>query len=128
MNENTISMCEHCYRHVPANKFEKNGQVWISKTCPEHGYHECLVEIDSKFYQEQVYDKRRPNSYWLDITNRCNLDCPHCYQMPDNMSKDPSINDLIKEIIDEMKITYEKNASLTIDDIYQNVFNRVLQG
>jgi organic radical activating enzyme len=98
MNENTISMCEHCYRHVPANKFEKDGKIWISKTCPEHGYHECLVEIDSKFYQEQIYNKRKPNSYWLDTTNRCNLDCPHCYQMPDNMSKDPSIDELIKEI------------------------------
>ena len=97
-NQNTVSMCEKCYRHVPANKFERDGKIWISKTCPEHGYHECLVEINSKFYQEQLYTKRKPNSYWLDITNRCNLDCPHCYQIPDNMSKDPSIDALIKEI------------------------------
>lgn len=94
----TISMCEQCYRHIPATKFERDNQIWLGKTCPEHGYHECLVEINSIFYWNQTYTKRTPNSYWLDITNRCNLDCPHCYQIPDNMSTDPSIETLIAEI------------------------------
>jgi len=99
INFNTLSMCEHCYRHVPATKFEKDGHVWLGKTCLEHGYHETLVEIDANFYfNEQVYYKRTPGSYWLDITNRCNLDCPHCYQMPDNLSKDPSIELILNQI------------------------------
>lgn len=94
----TLSMCEQCYRHIPAVKFERDGQVWLEKTCPEHGVHECLVEIDSDFYYNvQKYTKRRPAGYWLDITNRCNLECPHCYQMPDNQSRDPSIEKLLEE-------------------------------
>ena len=96
--EDTIAMCEHCYRHVPAIKFIRNNSCWLGKTCPEHGYHEEIIEIDSDFYINQKYEKRKPSSYWLDITNRCNLACPHCYQMPDNTSKDPSIKYLLSKI------------------------------
>ena len=95
----TYSLCEHCYRHVPAVKFERDQKIWLGKDCKVHGYHECLVEINSEFYLSQKYEKRRPGSYWLDITNRCNLDCPHCYQMPDNNSKDPSIDYLLAEVM-----------------------------
>mgnify|MGYP001577424092 FL=1 len=95
----TLSMCEHCYRHTPATRFERDNQIWLGKTCPEHGYHECLVEIDAEFYNSQVYEKRRPSSYWLDITNRCNLDCPHCYQIPDNLSKDPTVDWILNQVM-----------------------------
>lgn len=95
----TISLCKHCYRHIPAVKFEKNGSIWLGKTCPKHGYHEELLEINSTFYASQQYQRRKPGSYWLDITNRCNLDCPHCYQMPDNNSKDPNIDYLLSEVM-----------------------------
>ncbi len=97
-NHETLSMCEYCYRHIPAIKFERDGQLWLGKTCKVHGYHERLVEVDSEFYQSQQYQKRKPGSYWLDITNRCNLDCPHCYQMPDNQSKDPSIDFILNQV------------------------------
>jgi len=73
--------------------------MWLGKTCSEHGYHETLIEIDSDFYKNQAYEKRKPSSYWLDITNRCNLDCPHCYQIPVNSSRDPSIDSLLEKIL-----------------------------
>ena len=95
----TYSLCESCYRHVPAVKFIREDKVYLGKTCPKHGYHECLIETDSNFYfTEHLYIKRKPNSYWIDITNRCNLDCPHCYQMPDNDSQDPSIDYILDQI------------------------------
>lgn len=96
--KNTLSMCEQCYRHVPTVKFERDGKIWLGKTCRVHGYHECLVEIDAEFYKSQTYQKRKPASYWVDITNRCNLDCPHCYQMPDNQSNDPPIDLILSQI------------------------------
>ena len=96
--QETVSMCEQCYRHIPANKFERNGEIWLGKTCPKHGYHECIVEIDSNFYSNHNYEKRSPSSYWLDITNRCNLDCPHCYQIPNNESADPGIDYLLSQV------------------------------
>ena len=99
MLNQTISLCEICYRHIPAVRFEKNGHMILGKTCPKHGYHESILDIDANFYKNQRYKRRRPSSYWLDITNRCNLDCPHCYQMPDNTSKDPDIDYLLSEIM-----------------------------
>jgi len=99
MEFHTVSLCNHCYRHIPAARFEKNGHMILGKTCPKHGYHESILDIDANFYKNQRYKKRRPSSYWLDITNRCNLDCPHCYQMPDNTSKDPDIGYLLSEIM-----------------------------
>ncbi len=95
----TVSLCETCYRHVPAVKFVRDNKVYLGKTCPKHGYSEVLVETDSDFYfVEQVYNRRNPSSYWLDITNRCNLDCPFCYQLPDNKSVDPTIDYILHEI------------------------------
>jgi molybdenum cofactor biosynthesis enzyme MoaA len=79
-------------------KFERNGSIWLGKTCKVHGYHECIVEVDAEFYNNQIYTNRSPGSYWLDITNRCNLDCPHCYQIPVNESKDPSVDFILSQI------------------------------
>lgn len=90
--EDTLSVCEHCYRHVPAVRFERDGQIWLEKTCKVHGVSEYLVEPDAKFYLNYHYIKRPPTSYMLDITNRCNLVCPNCHQEPDNQSKDRPID------------------------------------
>lgn len=100
INQETLSMCEYCYRHVPAIKFERDGGIWLGKTCKVHGYTERLIDPDANFYWSQQYEKRKPGSYWVDITNRCNLDCPHCYQMPDNQSRDPSIDLILNQIKD----------------------------
>ena len=89
--EDTLSLCEHCYRHVPAVKFERDGQIWLSKKCKFHGESEYLVEPDGEFYLNYKYPREALGSYLIDITNRCNLACPNCYQEPDNMSKDKAI-------------------------------------
>lgn len=91
----TTSICEHCYRHVPAVCFERDGSIWLSKTCPEHGNAEYLVEPNADFYINYKYPIPENHTYCLDITNRCNLNCPHCYQIPDNMSTDPTIENIL---------------------------------
>jgi organic radical activating enzyme len=96
--EDTLSVCEHCYRHVPAVRFERDGQIWLGKTCKEHGYVEHLVEPDAEFYLNYNYPRQALESYFIEITNRCNLACPHCYQEPDNASKDPAIDYLLELI------------------------------
>lgn len=90
--EDTLSVCEQCYRHVPAVRFERNGEIWLGKTCKHHGYIEHLVEPNADFYLNYNYPRHALGSYFLDVTNRCNLACPNCYQEPDNMSKDLPID------------------------------------
>jgi MoaA/NifB/PqqE/SkfB family radical SAM enzyme len=94
----TTSVCEHCYRHIPAVLFERDGSIWLSKKCKWHGDSEHLVEPNADFYINYKYDRPTNKTYCLDITNRCNLNCPHCYQIPDNMSKDPSIEEILNII------------------------------
>lgn len=96
--EETLSICEHCYRHVEAIRFKRDDSIWLGKTCPEHGYVEHLVEPDADFYLNYQYDAHALESYFIEVTNRCNLACPHCYQEPDNLSKDPEIERITKII------------------------------
>jgi organic radical activating enzyme len=88
----TLSLCEHCYRHVPATKFERDGQIWLWKKCKFHGESEHLIEPDAEFYLNYKYPRRSLTSYMLDITNRCNLTCPNCHQEPDNQTNDLPID------------------------------------
>lgn len=90
--EDTLSVCEHCYRHVPAVRFEKNGEIWLSKKCKWHGASEHLVDPDANFYLNYHYTRKQLQSYMIDITNKCNLTCPNCHQEPDNSSKDKPID------------------------------------
>lgn len=92
----TLSVCEHCYRHVPAERIEKNGQIWLHKTCKVHGESEHLIEPDAEFYKSYSYVRRPLASYMLDITNKCNLTCPNCHQEPDNTSIDLPIDYFIR--------------------------------
>lgn len=102
INKHTLSLCQHCHRHVPASTYVELGSVWITKTCPEHGTETHLIEPDAEFYLGYQYPKRNLQEFFdavcLDITNRCNLTCPHCYQMPDNFSRDESIDSILDRV------------------------------
>lgn len=100
MNKNTMSICELCFRHIPAQRFYKDGGVWIGKNCPVHGYSEHLIESNAEFYDNLKYniEDYNPAGYVVEITDRCNLTCPHCYQMPDNRKIDKTLESIVEEI------------------------------
>jgi uncharacterized radical SAM superfamily Fe-S cluster-containing enzyme len=104
----TQSICPDCNRILPAFVFEREGKVWMTKTCPEHGETEELY-----FGSYDMY--RRFSSYWTEgkgtkapnvpmefcacpancglcsnhmshtglaniiVTNRCDLTCWYCF-------------------------------------------------
>lgn len=92
---NTLSVCEHCYRHVDASVYEQDNRIWIDKQCPEHGKATHCVESDADFYLNYKYPKHALGSYFIEVTNRCNLNCPHCYQQPNLSSTDPTIDEIL---------------------------------
>jgi len=94
----TLSLCEHCYRHVEAEKYIKDDSIWLHKHCIAHGDSWHLVEPDADFYVNYNYRRQQPTNYFIEVTNKCNLACPHCYQMPDNSSTDPTISSIIEKI------------------------------
>lgn len=99
----TVSLCHHCHRHVPAWRYHKDNQVYIAKSCPFHGISHHLIEVDYEFYQNIFYTLDNPvfnfnGGVLIEGTDRCNLECPHCYHLPENTTKDPSIETLLDQI------------------------------
>jgi molybdenum cofactor biosynthesis enzyme MoaA len=77
----TMSLCNVCYKKVPAYIVYRNGQAWMEKECDVHGSFEALVDPDfqhvSNFYQPGTMGKT--NSIIIHISDRCNMKCPWCY-------------------------------------------------
>lgn len=100
----TTSLCNECYRHIPGVVYEKDDKIFLTKKCPEHGIMEEVVEIDTEFYYNtQRTDTSQFVSVMFEVTNKCQLECPHCYQLPENRSTDKPL-DLLMAIAD----TYPK--------------------
>ncbi len=98
---NTTSLCEQCYMHVPATVFEKDGSIWLGKTCLEHGYTEHMIERDADFYHNLHYNHDSEftvNGTMIEVTDRCNLNCPHCYHEPENKTTDRSIASILTQM------------------------------
>ena len=98
----TVSLCHTCYKHVPALRYEKDGAVWLMKSCHEHGVSHHLLERDAEFYDNLEYSYT-PLTYFdkvimIDVTDRCNISCPHCYHIPNNKKKDKSIDLIVNDI------------------------------
>lgn len=106
--EETHSLCHICYRHVPCVVYEADGKIKMDKVCPEHGATTFIVENSSEFYYNQEYSDNNRfgqlDGIIFDVTNRCNLNCPHCYQIPDSKSIDKTDNEIIREIEEELSV------------------------
>jgi len=104
----TTSLCPECSKVIEATLVERNGDVWMDKSCPEHGAMSYFVFRDAKLFQEvekltfgdgqgfsnpPVTDSEvcptdcgmcnlhtsHTSIGMVDLTNRCNLKCPICY-------------------------------------------------
>lgn len=99
----TVSLCHHCHSHVPAWRYHKDGKVFIAKNCIIHGVSHHMIESDYEFYRNLYYTQ--DNSQYnfnggvlIEVTDRCNLACPHCYHEPDNALTDQSIEKILSQI------------------------------
>ncbi|HID19046.1 TPA: radical SAM protein, partial [Candidatus Bathyarchaeota archaeon] len=104
----TQSLCPECLRLLPAQVYEAEGKIWISKCCPEHGefndvywssaemYHRASrYAHDGKGLETPQIAKRTPVCPYdcglcnihmthtllanLVLTNRCDLNCWYCF-------------------------------------------------
>lgn len=99
------AICEKCLIEIHSEIFEKDGAAWMIKECPTHGKSLHCIEPDIEFFhialqQEPIASKR---AVWdaqfsttaLDVTRRCNVQCPHCYVEPDNLAADAAREHLV---------------------------------
>ena len=97
----TTSLCHICYRHCVAERVTMPDGVYLKKTCVEHGESTHLLETDINFYNQLEYDKSGysiPQGIMIEVTDKCNLNCPHCYHGPDNKTIDKPIEQILWQI------------------------------
>jgi len=103
----TRSLCPECYRVLDAEILEKDGRILIRKSCPEHGLFTDTYWSDAEEYHRMqsfeaigrgVENPRTKSEKGcpfdcglcpehkshtvlaiIDVTNRCNLNCPICF-------------------------------------------------
>jgi hypothetical protein len=113
--DSTVSLCHHCHRHIPAWRYHKDNQVFLAKACPIHGISHHMIENDYEFYANLYYTQDNPlynhnGGVLIEGSDRCNLECPHCYHLPENDTKDPSIESLLDQC---------KSMPLGIDQVHK---------
>ncbi len=81
----TKSMCPVCMRPVKASVLVRDGRVFMSKSCPEHGEVEVPLSSEAFYYRrlEEYYfslmdGKGKVLDYELWPTLRCNMLCSSC--------------------------------------------------
>lgn len=102
LKEKTNSLCPVCYQEIPAQIYEEDGKVYISKLCREHGDFKFLLERESWIYKKIMnndHSRQRGqfDNLMVPVTYSCNLDCPICY-LPDRDKPAHSL-EYIKKIV-----------------------------
>lgn len=102
----TESLCPVCLQRIAAERVERNGRVFLKKTCPQHGSYEVCIWQGAPDYSAWTKGATdaEPDSYatgtdkgcpfdcglcpahrqktccvLLEVTDRCNLRCPICF-------------------------------------------------
>ncbi len=120
------SICPVCQKTIDAKYYEKDGEIWLKKTCDEHGDFKDFVHNNAKQYtwnQQFLRDGsgcqprygetdkgcphdcgmcdehiNSPAICLIDVTNRCNLKCPICFANADAAGYlvEPPFEDIVK--------------------------------
>jgi len=121
----TKSVCPVCLRVLEAQKTVGEHGIYLNKTCPEHGAFSALIwEGSIKEYfmwngESSVIDPpvngkepqrgcpndcglcsahlRKGCCMLLELTRRCNLECPVCYASAGKCGDDPNIEDIERQ-------------------------------
>ncbi|MDR0906466.1 MAG: radical SAM protein, partial [Oscillospiraceae bacterium] len=121
----TASVCPVCLRQVAAERVLRGGDVFLRKTCAEHGDFETVLwrgvdDAFSNWLNAPQNEKDAPpqcpsgcadcdshqNSTCcalVEITSRCNLRCPICFADAGGGAPDPSVAELenaFRELVD----------------------------
>lgn len=117
----TESVCPVCLRRIKAGRVAEGENVFLIKTCPEHGRFKTIIWRGQPSYQSWTVPKKpsqppvcntsvqrgcpfdcglcpehRQHSccVLLEVTQRCDLLCPFCFASSGRQTKDPGINEI----------------------------------
>jgi len=119
-----FALCNICKELVTATRVARNGQMFLVKDCPKCGPTETLVSSDAARcenkknldgeYEPQACrlnclecnHRQTLNIIFLDLTNRCNLNCPIC------INNTPSMGFLFEPPIDYFDKIFKHLATI----------------
>ncbi|WP_455146739.1 radical SAM (seleno)protein TrsS [Clostridium sp.] len=118
----TYSVCPVCLKRIPAKREERDGQIYLVKTCPDHGTFSSVIWRNKRKFADWrgerpavgenenlncptgcglcAEHRRATCCTLLEITARCNMNCTFCFAEPDG-AQDPSL-DRVKRWIDDL--------------------------
>jgi len=80
--DTAVSICTTCYRRIDAKIVFEEGNVFMLKRCPEHGFERVLVADDVDYYRRcrEVFIKppEMPQQYNTPVKYGCPYDCGLC--------------------------------------------------
>ena len=121
---------------IKAKIIERNNEIWMTKTCPTHGYFEDIMAHDAEFFGhiEKLYpgrDFKSPKTEVrrhgisdiqygrgvvlnIDLTNRCNMMCEPCFMDANQVGYVHELSfEEIKEILDNsLKVKPHRQMSV----------------
>ncbi len=96
--KNTKSLSPLTCKEVDAQIIHENGAVYLIKQDEEGNSYKSLIEKDCQFYKmmskEEITSQVLPAVIFLYISSRCNLNCPVCYEIEDDI-KEPSLEEIV---------------------------------
>lgn len=116
------TLCPTCLTKIPGWYEEIDGKIYIVKQCPEHGEYRTLFWRDAELYHKfsdlavhAQCDETQPEcnncpfdcglcnehegktcTAVMEITYRCNMNCPICFADTENVKFNPDINKIRK--------------------------------
>ncbi|RPH30052.1 MAG: radical SAM protein [Bacteroidales bacterium] len=111
----TWSVCPICMKRLPAERVHRGEQVYLQKTCKEHGSFESIIWRGYSSFNEWVNNSDQPAlespncpdgcglcsdhlqktcCVILNITNKCNLNCHFCFADCDNSNDEPTFEEI----------------------------------
>lgn len=125
----TVSICPTCARSVPATIQERDGKMYMAKSCPDHGRFRTIIASDAAWYKQALQYRvpgKLPRQFQtttesgcpqdcgvcpeheqvnalpvIEITDLCNLECPICYA--DNKGKYMMTRDEMARCLDTLE-------------------------
>lgn len=122
MISTTDSVCPVCLRKIPAQRVAEDDGIYMEKQCPEHGDFRVLLWRGSmEEYSSWERQKQQPAEHYchthvkqgcpydcglcenhlqqiccvlLEVTQRCNLQCPVCFASAGSSAEDPTVEEI----------------------------------
>ncbi len=122
----TYSVCPECLKRIPAVITRHGNDYFIEKTCPDHGSFSAVTWRGDSIpmeewgtYQPPADEDKPPDCpnacglcpghlqktccALIEITDRCNLNCPICFAQSGEDSNDPAVSEIskwLKELVE----------------------------